>query len=924
MPNKGKENKKHSSQLGDFEIIEDIGIPRSRTMPARRRPEGNELNQGEPVVAVQSNESMREEQPHNEEGQHRNSGIRDQNGLAPQNEEEEQQLQEQPQEEEEQEPWEEELAQPPGNPDEINGFVPQQTPRTKWSKASEANNYFWRGVGNSIGKLSVLPASIVGKFGITNGIKHVAYKKAEEGQEKRTHKLIPGREGAKFSSKENNGSVLADFRRVPTVWSYITAAKATDADGNDLAPKVTVYIEQPKTGSSRSMHYRQMGHSMIGIEYTRASKITGKKERYNIKYGFYPIGGLSLAEGAMALKGAIVPGQLKDDALQTYDISKTYSARPDQIERIAKASEKYTEQGGYGYYTRNCTTFVRDMFRVGGIATDAIDRIFPEEKVRFNSLAHGAFVFANAWNGFWDTDLQRRMGNLTQSDDLSYQGWGNKRVTKQDFDRYRETKNTAKLGVTSLAPGSSGENIRRMTDTEGQLGSYRYAPDILKTDESQDARDVDINSLNKLYRAIHSEARKLERKIYAITGMTDETLFVANREFGNWVSQLTFLGGAIETLDNARAMASENIPNNVPVPIDMLVSQQDLQNARATITEEMADVSMNYQKFLHSDSRVNTEVMNLLSTMQIAVQLIDFIYGCKQKTSDKDELTQLREQMTKKEYMVRAGNKMAMMTPSHYESYLQIHKTPEKAVAAYSRYVALDAEWQEAGGKAPKKWNSKTTKEWDRLYREEILARQFDQSHRDMLNKSSFRQSDIDYAFSLRAKECTGEVKPQGDMYTSNSSASVTYMALFFDKIYNGIQAAARSNPEDGGLSDETTQDEAIVWLNDYLKRKTEAKMSGMAMILRGITRALNKPTEAKIKTSFHYFLLNGYLKKMLPVKSNNPKVRKLGIALHLGYERDLSGKQDMTFTKTIDNLIGVVLREHVLNLELKAAKKKK
>ena len=60
-------------------------------------------------------------------------------------------------------------------------------------------------------------------------------------QEKRDHDTIPGWNGAKFDkSGDKANNVIADFRRVPTVWSRLTARQAADEDGNPLPPKIAM------------------------------------------------------------------------------------------------------------------------------------------------------------------------------------------------------------------------------------------------------------------------------------------------------------------------------------------------------------------------------------------------------------------------------------------------------------------------------------------------------------------------------------------------------------------------------------------------------------------------------------------------------------------------------------------------------------
>ncbi len=946
----GKKKLEQAKSYNGWEIIEGPEPVEDRrsvfSAPASHGHGGNVGNQSVNPDISQSNEAHEEEQ-HKKEEEKKSDAIKDHNGgPPPKNEPEEREfsldeLQNNSFISDGDNAGNEDLLQVPqqqnqqrdqgGNPQlagpkPINGFVPQQIPRSKWSKAAQANNMFWRGVGWTVGQAPSLVPSILG-LPVIAGVRKAARNKAKEGQQERNNRYIPGREHLKFSSKANTGKhILADFRRVPTVWSYLTAGKATDREGNDIPPKVTVYVKQPKTGSSRSMYYHKVGHTMLGIEYTRSSKITGQKERYNIKYGFYPAIDMSPENTkyvAMVVNGAEFPGQLIDDSTHDYDISKTYPATTDQIEKIAEASESYTQRGGYGLYTRNCTTFVRDMFRVGGIATDAVDRIFKEEKMRFNSLAHTGFVFANAWNQFWDTDVQRGLGNLAKEDDLSYQGWGNKQITKQEFEQYRKTKNTLALRtIKGYSPASTGENMRRMNDKEGQLGSLLYIPDNLKADPDDTAATVRGIDFSALYHYISTLGDMLMTKI---EGITTEQQRNTDLGFTKWYENLNSLGSSMEELvglANQRRRDKGKIAENLP--FEDFLKPDDVKRAHERISEEMAGISMYYQTALGSDSRLNKEVIHLLSTMQAARNELDGVYRKLQESSDKGGINGLRTGMLSKKYAIKFGSMDVEMTPSHYESYLQIYKTPEAAVKAYKRYLELREQKNTHGEKSLGK---KIKNELDQLSQKEELAKQLDQSHRHMLNKEGFTQKDIDYVFQLKIRENTGMAKEKGSMYTEHVSASETYMAIFFDKIFGGIQDEAGKARQSNVLPLLSVggADEKIVaeWLNDYLLKKTLAKTNGVTAILRGMRNALSEPTTDKIRDAFHHYLLKAYLEKVFPSDGiTGGPLQDIAIGMNYLYEATIREKK-MSFIKLIDNMTGAVMRERELQL-FNSKKKKK
>ena len=75
---------------------------------------------------------------------------------------------------------------------------------------------------------------------------------------------------------------------------------------------------------------------MLGIEYSRFSKVTDRFERYNLQYGFYPQGDISDKASAVMMglyKDARVPGELQNDAGHQYDVSRSYPAKQKQVNK---------------------------------------------------------------------------------------------------------------------------------------------------------------------------------------------------------------------------------------------------------------------------------------------------------------------------------------------------------------------------------------------------------------------------------------------------------------------------------------------------------------------------------------------------------------------------------------------------------------
>ncbi len=160
---------------------------------------------------------------------------------------------------------------------------------------------FWNrtaGLFARVGKLAVniatAPVAIY-KYVSSNSSLSKARQKM---QQAKSYDTIPGWNGALFDRKEDETAedILSDQRRVPVVWSYMTAGRAEiDQNGKKVAapPEVSIMVHQAKAGSSAALNGIDMGHVMLGISYTRYSNVTGRNQRYAIQYGFYPAGGFT-------------------------------------------------------------------------------------------------------------------------------------------------------------------------------------------------------------------------------------------------------------------------------------------------------------------------------------------------------------------------------------------------------------------------------------------------------------------------------------------------------------------------------------------------------------------------------------------------------------------------------------------------------
>lgn len=659
-------------------------------------------------------------------------------------------------------------------------------------------------------------------------------------QEKRDHETIPGWNGAKFDkSGGRTNDVIADFRRVPTVWSRLTPEDAVDAEGKVLPPKVGIYIRKPKEDEDKDVNWADFGHSGIGIEYSRYSRQTKRYERYALRYGFFQ-SGATLSGGVMANSAnVLVPGRLADEYGTTYTVSRKFTATSKQVNDILRASESWADKG-YNASTRNCTTFVKEMVRDVAHLPLAND-IFTEDHLRLSSLGNFVYFGSVASKTNARLGMESQFDKLGQQNDMSYAGFGNKRFTKQDYRQYKDTLDQGLNRVTTAdTPNSASENMRRLEGKyAGEIGSYEFSGSIPK-----DADGYLLKSYQNICDAIGNEEEKVADLILELTGKTKENINSLWRSAQNIVEMYNMLDqkGVKATIQEAGyAEDDPDVLRNTRKQADILIDK------------------LNKLLFVYfkNDKRLHIPVMHLISLMNYGILMIDNDYrNAVNKQESDDELGNIRGEMESNAFQVNAGDHEAMMTPSHYESYIQIYNSAEEAVKQYARFQDLK---QRNDAKDPTLTKA-DKKEYQKLQRIDKLAEQFDLSHRYMLEKSSYKQQDVDYAFSLSKKE-TGGGEAYGALLSRNATSGGIYQALIFEKIFGGMKQRYLNQFK----TKEQGQDIPAIqaWLENDLMTCVNRKKDEFIAVIRAISHNLDEKTPDQLFYDFRQAICYHWLEKI-------------------------------------------------------------
>ena len=666
-------------------------------------------------------------------------------------------------------------------------------------------------------------------------------------QKKRTHK-IPGWDGDKFEKDQpqNVDEVNVDFRKVPAVWSYPIASKAAEpnpeGDQNDprqrekpLDPIVSVMVAQPKEGSADTFYDKEMGHTFLGIEYSRFSRISNRYERYRIKYGFYPAGGTVTGSGTMMMlsRDAVLPGQLANDDDHYYTIARRFRAKPAQVNAIFRASETYADKG-YGFFTRNCTTFVKDMVQNVGHITKLAPAIFQQDAVQFGLKENLGMFGAKAFHLNAKAGLENTLIDMGEREDLTYENFGNKRATQRDFRNYQKSlDHDITIQKYTEIPAMVGENLRRASgEHAGDIGSYNYTGNLPKDEDGNE-----IVTLPSVANDCQDEAQEVKQVIKEIIEEVGREQLTP--ELAAIIADLSLSGQSLLTLDRKTdAYCAKNGIERGPNTELKALTADDLRECRADLDVDISKV-IQLQRIFKNDARLHMPIVHLISLLNHGNRGVDFLYqNIKRGGNNPGELGNIREDMRNDNFNVTAGGKKAKFSPTEYEAYLQVYKTPEAAVKKMARKKELEEKVQSG-----EDMTAAEQKEMDKFSLMERTIQAFVNAHDYMLEKDKFNQDDINYAFRLQKKEKAGA---QSAAFAAGKTSSSIYQSLFYEKVFGGMKERFSTQERFRNVAQMTPEmvDDLKRWIDDDLSECAAGKFENLLRILGGIDEAMEDPTE--------------------------------------------------------------------------------
>ena len=734
-------------------------------------------------------------------------------------------------------------------------FVAEKLPARKKQKflsklASWAAYYSGKTIGRIGGIFATIGKSIWDLFRPGPGTLRGTFNRLRGSgrfQKQGDREIIPGWDGARFEKEAvSENDVELDFRRVPEIWSYPTAAKAaegdaTQRDAKPVNPVISVYIS-PSSDEYTAGENTSTGHSGVGIEFSRYSALSGRWQRYNLRFGYFTKGGLPLKEkfAVTGANNATIPGQLANEKGKHYKVSRSWSIRPKQVSDVLRAAESFADRGGYNAYTRNCTTFAKEMI-VDAAKIKSAAGVFAKDEVYLHKKADAKMFAAGAFAPLAKAGVENGFEKIGQKDDLSYQNFGNKMVSKEDHARYRESVKFLSFRSTEAdSPNAVAANLMRSEGgRSGSIGRF--------TGINLDGRAYDAAPLSLTVKRIIPLALDLKTRL---TSITPPDRFTEAGEF----SQL------VEDLDGNRifAQVSAIIPVHDDTVMKERAKQSDLMKVHTLFSDKIKKLNTLLFKYYRNDKRVQEIVLPYINLLNHGINAVNDAYaanGEKDLTGADSDLRKLTDEFGRKEYSFTNNGKTSTLTASQYEAWLQVCKTPQAALEKYYRYGLLKNKCQSHSATPEEK------KELQTLSRVKDLALDFERSHRYMMNREKYSQQDVDYAFSLEKKERQGDFSSDmfeqnwndptmATMKNPNASASATYQMLIMKGVFGGMKDRFTKKFEKG-----CEPKDMPGWINDDILDCIRNHGEEMATIIRGMMHAADKPDKRRLQADFSSLL---------------------------------------------------------------------
>ena len=206
----------------------------------------------------------------------------------------------------------------------------------------------------------------------------------------------------------------------------------------------------------------------------------------------------------------------------------------------------------------------------------------------------------------------------------------------------------------------------------------------------------------------------------------------------------------------------------------------------------------------------------------------------------------------KQKFSLQDGSASAEMSPSLFEGWLQIYKTPKAAIEAASRYERLNK----------KARTDAEEKEYGKLTRMLSLAKDFSRSHRYMMEKDKFSDQDIDYAFALEKKEKNGL---SDESLSGGKTSAAVYQSLIMEQVFKGMKERASGFISQNDIEENQDEKALSAWLDQDMANCIKSKKDVMTRIAAAQSKALGNPGREELFEAMLALIKNKWISRLFP-----------------------------------------------------------
>ena len=226
--------------------------------------------------------------------------------------------------------------------------------------------------------------------------------------------------------------------------------------------------------------------------------------------------------------------------------------------------------------------------------------IFRMTEVRHSSMGNLGLFGASALTSNAMAGSRNIFMDYRKEDDLTYQGYGNKLTTQEDFTRFQESaEKGGGFSKMTISPAQTGENMRRLSgENEGRIGSHNYDRPLIGANGQRNLSPA------RLRHAVMTTGNNLHQLITRICPPEMQNRLPA--EAFNTLALLSGMANPLAGLEQkVEAYAKEKNIDKSEVLVHKAISGDQLREARQEISANVKLVSKMLTKYFRNDAQLH-------------------------------------------------------------------------------------------------------------------------------------------------------------------------------------------------------------------------------------------------------------------------------------------------------------------------------